>query len=367
MSGRKPETRLAARLKRRIAADGPITVADFMNACLSDPEDGYYMMAEPFGAGGDFITAPEVSQLFGELIGAWLVHVWRLSGSPPHFHLVEPGPGRGTLMADALRVARLDSDFMKAAHLTLVETSPRLREKQAETLAKAPLKPQFASHLGEIADNAPLFLVANEFFDALPIHQHILTGDGWRERMVGLDDAGELCFGIGPASLASPDVPAAARNAAPGAVLETQPLSNAIATSIGERIATRGGAALVIDYGYLRSAPGDTLQAIYRHEFDPVLVRPGEADLTAHVNFEALGHAFRSAGAQVGGPMTQGDFLIGLGLLERAGQLGAGKPAHVQERIRADVERLAGPDAMGTLFKVLAVTKQGLSPPPFDT
>ncbi|WP_343035949.1 class I SAM-dependent methyltransferase [Hongsoonwoonella zoysiae] len=367
MSGRKSETRLAQRLKRRIATDGPISVADFMSACLSDPQDGYYMTAEPFGAGGDFVTAPEVSQLFGEMIGGWLVHVWHMAGRPARFHLVELGPGRGTLMADALRVAKLDSAFLGAARLTLVETSPRLREKQAETLANSPLKPEFAANPGEIPDDAPLFLVANEFFDALPIHQHVLTEGGWRERMIGLDDAGELCFGIGPASLSEDDLPPTARKAAPGAVLETQPLANAIAASIGTRIAMRGGAALVIDYGYARSTPGDTLQALYRHEFDPVLARPGDADLTAHVNFEALGHAFRTTGAKISGPMTQGEFLIGLGLLERAGQLGSGKPAEVQERIRADVERLAGPDAMGTLFKVLGVTKADLAPPPFDT
>lgn len=367
MSGPESGTRLARRLKRRIASDGPISVADYMSACLSDPQDGYYMNAEPFGTGGDFVTAPEVSQLFGELIGGWLVHVWHMAGRPARFQLVELGPGRGTLMADALRVAKLDSAFIAAARLTLVETSPRLREKQAATLASAPLKPGFAAGLGEIPDDAPLFLVANEFFDALPIHQHVLTENGWRERMIGLDDAGELCFGIGPASLADEDLPSAARNAAPGAALETQPLANAVAASIGERIAAHGGAALVIDYGYARSAPGDTLQALYRHEFDPALARPGEADLTAHVNFEALGHAFRSTGAKVSGPMAQGDFLIGLGLLERAGQLGSGKSAHVQERIRADVERLAGPDAMGALFKVLAATKEGLTPPPFDT
>ncbi len=361
------ETPLARKLKARIAIEGPISVAAFMAACLADPEHGYYMTAEPFGAAGDFITAPEVSQLFGELIGGWLVHLWRISGAPEAFHLVEIGPGRGTLMADILRVARLDQGFVTAARLHLVETSAKLRAVQAETLRDAPLQPSFAADLDDIPADAPLLLVANEFFDALPIRQHVASPEGWRERMVGLDEAGELCFGLGPVSLAPSDLPASAQGAPLGSILETQPFSNAVAESIGARLADVGGGALIIDYGYEKPAPGDTLQALSRHAPVPVLERAGLADLTAHVNFEALAKALQLGGATIYGPLTQGDFLLRLGLLERAGQLGAGKSTDVQERIRGEVERLAGPEAMGHLFKVLAATAPGLRPPPFDT
>lgn len=361
------ETPLARKLKARIGVEGPISVAAFMAACLADPEHGYYMTAEPFGAAGDFITAPEVSQLFGELVGGWMVHLWRQAGSPDAFRLAEIGPGRGTLMADILRVARLDPGFLAAARLHLVETSERLRKIQAETLRDAPLQPAFAARLDDVPADAPLFLVANEFFDALPIRQHVASPEGWRERMVGLDDKGEFRFGLGPVSLAPADLPAWAKGAPLGSILETQPFANAIAETLGARLAATGGGALIIDYGYEKPAPGDTLQALSRHAPVPVLERPGLADLTAHVNFEALAKALKQGGASVHGPLTQGDFLLRLGLLERAGQLGAGKGPAVQARIRGEVERLAGPQAMGSLFKVLAATAPGLAPPPFDT
>lgn len=366
MTGSVRQSALERRLAARIAAQGPITVADYMAACLGDPKHGYYMTAEPFGASGDFITAPEVSQFFGELVGGFLVHAWRLAGRPTPFRLVELGPGRGTLMADALRVARLDPGFVQAARLHMVETSARLREIQAGTLANAPLRPQFDDRIDAVPDDAPLFFVANEFFDALPIRQYALARDGWRERMIGLDGEGRLAFGLGPAGLADDDLPEAAKGAEDGSILETQPAANAIAEAIGARLASSGGVGLVIDYGYLKAGPGDTLQALYRHKPLSVLERAGEADLTAHVNFEALARAFRQGGATTHGPMTQGAFLLALGLLERAGQLGAGKPAWVQERIRGEVERLAAPDAMGELFKVLAVSAGGMNLPPFD-
>ncbi|MBA5775758.1 class I SAM-dependent methyltransferase [Stappia sp. F7233] len=366
MTGSVQETALGRRLAERIASLGPISIADYMAACLGDPDHGYYMTAEPFGASGDFITAPEISQLFGELIGGFLVHAWRLAGRPSPFHLVELGPGRGTLMADALRVARLDPQFIRAARLHLVETSRRLRDIQAATLANAPLEPAFADHLDSVPEDAPLFLVANEFFDALPIRQYVLAGGEWRERMIGLDDDGRFAFGLGPTGLAAADVPETAKGAPEGSILETQPAANAIAEAIGARITASGGVGLVIDYGYETGGPGDTLQALYRHKPLSVLEKAGEADLTAHVNFDTLGRSFRQGGATVHGPTTQGNFLLDLGLLERAGQLGTGKSAEVQERIRGEVERLAAPQAMGDLFKVLAISSGGFALPPFD-
>jgi SAM-dependent MidA family methyltransferase len=359
-------TLLKDKIRARIAAEGPITIAQYMATCLGDPEAGYYTTREPFGESGDFITAPEVSQMFGELVGAALVAAWQALGSPPEFQLVELGPGRGTLMADALRVAALRPAFVEAAALTLVETSPRLRRIQAETLAAGPLAPRFRDRFREVPDG-PLVLVANEFFDALPIHQFVRTDDSWRERVIGLANDGTLSFGLGTARLPETAVPAAAAGAPDGTVLETQPAANAVAEEIGRRIANHGGAALLIDYGYLKTAPGDTLQALYRHAHDDVLAHPGEADLTAHVNFEALAAAAARGGAVPLAPLTQGAFLLRSGLLERAGVLGAGKSAKEQEAIRDAVERLAGPDRMGDLFKVLAVTNSGISFPPFDS
>ena len=356
---------LKEKLAARIRAHGPITVADYMAACLADPDAGYYITRDPFGKKGDFTTAPEVSQMFGELIGAFCLQAFQDLGAPEDFQLVELGPGRGTLMADLLRTASLRPEFVNAAGLSLVETSPALRKVQAKTLEKAPLAPAFRDRFADVPDG-PLILVANEFFDALPVHQYIRTSDGWRERMIGLSGDGNLCFGVGTGRLDDTDLPAAARTAPEGAILETQPAANAIAQEIGTRLARHGGVALVIDYGYVNTATGDTLQALYKHAYDDVLAHPGDADLTAHVNFEALARAAQDGGATPLPPLEQGAFLLRLGLLERAGALGAGKSHKVQETIRDAVERLAAPDQMGTLFKVLAFSGDGRRLTPFD-
>ncbi|WP_417686468.1 class I SAM-dependent methyltransferase [Roseibium sp.] len=356
---------LKERLRQRIEAQGPITVADYMASCLGDPEHGYYTTRDPFGVKGDFTTAPEVSQMFGELIGAFLLQAYERMGSPQRFNLVELGPGRGTLMADILRMAKLRPAFIDAAKLTLVEMSPTLRKSQQKTLARSPLAPAFADRFQDIPEG-PLLLVANEFFDALPIHQFVRTGNGWRERMVGLNEANELTFGIGNAQLPDQDLPASVRGAPDGAIMETQPASNANAEEIGARLKADGGTALFIDYGYLKTATGDTLQALYKHTYDDVLAHPGEADLTAHVNFEALAAAAKRGGAIAFPPLEQGEFLLRLGLLERAGTLGSGKSHLDQEKIRDDVERLAAPNQMGQLFKVLAVSSSSDPLAPFD-
>ena len=356
---------LKEKLAARIRAHGPITIANYMATCLADPEVGYYITRDPFGTKGDFTTAPEVSQMFGELIGAFCLQAYLDLGEPDSFQLVELGPGRGTLMADLLRTASLRPEFVEAAGMCLVETSPALRKVQAKTLEKAPLVPVFYDRFADVP-GGPLILVANEFFDALPIHQYVKTADGWRERMIGLSETGELCFGVGTGRLDDTELPPETQNAPEGTILETQPAANAIAQEIGTRLARHGGAALIIDYGYLKTATGDSLQALYKHTHDDVLAHPGEADLTAHVNFEVLARAARDGGATPLPPLEQGEFLLRLGLLERAGALGSDKSHAVQEAIRDAVERLAAPDQMGTLFKVLALSGDGRALAPFD-
>ena len=351
------EARLLEKLRGLIRANGPMSVAEYMAHCLSDPEDGYYTTRDPFGAAGDFVTAPEVSQMFGEIIGAWLVEVWQRLGAPGPVSLVDLGPGRGTLMADLLRVARRAPDFFRAASVHLVETSPTLRQRQADTLGQSGADVIWHTDFNDVPDG-PLLLVANEFFDALPIRQFVRL-DTWRERVVGLDPRNRLVFGIGPGVLESPV------EAPHGSVLEVRPAADAVVAAIAARIAARGGAALVIDYGHPETAPGETFQAVRGHTFADPLAAPGVTDLTAHVDFAALARAARREGAAVRGPMPQGEFLMALGLAERAGRLGAGAESAARAAIRAAVERLAGPDQMGTLFKVLALTPPGLIPPPF--
>ncbi|ODT16075.1 MAG: methyltransferase [Kaistia sp. SCN 65-12] len=345
-------TPLGEKLIRQIEAFGPITVADYMAACLGDPEHGYYMTREPFGAAGDFITEPEISQMFGELIGLWAVECWQRMGRPDRFALVEIGPGRGTLISDALRAARIAPSFVEAAEIVLVETSARLRAIQRATL------PDHAvTWLDRVDDlpEIPAILVANEFFDALPVRQFFRTDEGWAERMVGVEMDG-LVFGLRPGAI----VDGLAIEAPTGAIVEVAAISAAIMSRLAAHLQRFGGAMLAIDYGHTESGYGDTLQ-----EFDNPLAHPGEADLTVHVDFAALATVATAQGARTSRIWTQGDFLLALGLLERAGRLGAGKDAATQDAIRAAVERLAGPDAMGTLFKVLCVTGGDLTVPPF--
>ena len=358
-------TALGNRIRADIQRSGPMSVAAYMTRCLSDPKDGYYMRGDPFGRGGDFITAPEVSQMFGELIGAWCLDLWTKLGSPAAFSLVELGPGRGTLMADLLHMAAIRPAFLAAASLHLVETSPALRACQAETLKGAPIEPTWHDRIDMIPD-APLIVVANEFFDALPIHQYVKTTDGWRERMIGVDSDGNLAFGIGENQLPDAALPATCRRAETGAILETSPVSTAITAALSDRITRQGGGALIIDYGHGGTAPGETLQAVKNHQFADPLAEPGDADLTAHVDFSALAAAARDAGAEIHPLLGQGDFLIGLGLLERAGALGANADETVRKDLHAAVERLAGPSEMGSLFKALAITPKNIVSEPFD-
>jgi NADH dehydrogenase [ubiquinone] 1 alpha subcomplex assembly factor 7 len=329
-----------------------------MAIALGDPEHGYYMRGDPFGR--DFITAPEVSQIFGELIGLFFVQAWEDRDRPERFNLVELGPGRGTLMADMIRAAaRARPRFAESVRIVLVETSPTLRRLQADALARS--SAIWASRFDDVPVDEPLFLIANEFFDALPVRQFVRSERGWHERMVTSDGDG-LRFVLAP-DAAPPDlVPAQLRAAPLGSVYELNSAASGLIRTIAGRIAETGGVALIIDYGHLTTAVGDTLQAVKAHAFSDPLAEPGESDLTAHVDFDALAEAAKGAGAVLG-PVLQGDFLEALGLRERAARLKADNPDKTAE-IEAAVVRLSDPQQMGTLFKVLAVYEAGVPSPP---
>lgn len=332
-------------IARRIALTGPISVADFMAEALGHPRLGYYRRAQPLGAAGDFTTAPEISQMFGELIGAWLAERWLAMGQP-NVALVELGPGRGTLVADALRATRGVPGFHAALNLHLVETNTVLRAEQQRALAE--FSPTWHERFDEVPAG-PMLLVANEFFDALPVRQFEKTAHGWRERMVGLAPDGEmLMFALAPgATPFARFLPEAAE----GAQAEISEAGRALATAIGARVTRDGGWALIVDYGY-ESGSAATLQAVRSHEGASVLAEPGETDLSAHVDFAALAAA---AGAATFGPVSQADFLRRLGLLQRAETLKARASEPQRRAIDVTLARLIGPDQMGTLFRVMAV------------
>jgi NADH dehydrogenase [ubiquinone] 1 alpha subcomplex assembly factor 7 len=353
---------LGRALAARIRATGPLSLADYMGEALTHPTLGYYRRGDPLGAAGDFITAPEISQMFGELIGLWLVEAWDKLGRPAPVLMVELGPGRGTLMADALRAARVRPEFGAEVRLHLVESSPGLKRLQAAALAEA--RPQWHDGLESVPEGA-LLLVANEFFDALPIRQFQRTEEGWRERMIALDETGaRFRWVLSPPGGAAQMLLASEQLGAPvGAIAEVSPASQGLAAAIGARLATAPGAALVIDYGHDRSGPGDTLQAVCRHAPADPLDSPGDADLTAHVDFAALARAAQAAGAEAHGPVAQRDFLRRLGIELRAERLLAGATPEQAETIRSGLHRLIDEAGMGRLFRVLALTSPGFGPP----
>ncbi len=353
---------LKDRIAALISASGPMSVADYMAMCLFDPQAGYYSTREPFGRAGDFITAPEISQMFGELVAVWLYSRWREAGSPGGAIIAEIGPGRGTMMKDMARTWRqLDDDFCERSQFALIETSDRLQAVQKEALAGSRLSFRWYEGL-ETLPQGPLFIVGNELFDAIPIRQFAKTPSGWRERVVGLDGDGTLIFAAGAAGVDPSLLPADAPQAPDGAIVELSPARAALMDTVCARLSGQGGAGLFIDYGYLKPAVGDTLQALRNHEFDGVLEHPGEADLTAHVDFARLAEVATGHGLETA-LSTQGQFLLDQGLLERAGQLGSDKDEAGREAIRNAVERLAGPDQMGELFKVLSVRSPGAATP----
>jgi NADH dehydrogenase [ubiquinone] 1 alpha subcomplex assembly factor 7 len=338
------------KLLRLIRVQGPISIAHYMAVALTDPEGGYYMGRDPLGR--DFITAPEVSQIFGELIGLFFVQAWEDRGRPGRFHLVELGPGRGTLMMDLLRAAKVRPGFGKAAQITLIEASPVLREVQANALKG--VEAIWAKDLRGVPDDAPLFLIANEFFDALPIEQFVRLGGGWHERMVGAEGE-ELIFVVAPDSVPESLIPVHIRGAPEGSIFESSSAAQALMEDIGGRVTQGGGAALIIDYGHTSSALGDTFQAVKAHAYTNLLSEPGEADLTAHVDFDALSSAARAANAHVLGPVSQKTFLDSLGIGLRAQRLKRVAPAE-SAAIDATIDRLINPRHMGTLFKVMAIS-----------
>ena len=352
---------LKAELARLIAEEGPLPVSRFMALALGHPRHGYYMTRDPFGQEGDFTTAPEISQMFGELVGLWAAHAWQAMGAPARFRLVELGPGRGTLMADLLRATRIVPGFREAAAVHLVETSPTLRARQAARLREA--DPVWHESLGPALDG-PVIVIANEFLDALPLDQFVMTEQGWRERLVGLDAAGELSFGLAPSAGGHPALAAPA-----GSVFEQPAAALAVTGEIARHLASAGGAALFIDYGSALSGFGDTLQAVKRHVFVDPLAEPGEADLTVHVDFERVGQAGLQAGAALHGPATQRDFLLALGLAERAQRLSQKADPAQREAISQAFDRLTetGATGMGELFKAIALTHPAMPPlPGFD-
>ena len=348
-------TPLAAVLRKRIAAEGPLSIAVYMDICLAHPEHGYYRRKDPFGARGDFVTAPEISQMFGEMIGVWCLLTWQALQAPDPVIIAETGPGRGTLMADALRAAAVMPDFTKTARLHLVETSPVLREAQRMSLRR--YDPVWHDRIGTLPDE-PLLLVGNEFLDALPIRQFEKRQGLWCERLVDWDEkAGEFCFGAGaPVEPPfSPSMRAQARAAGDGTVAETCESATAFMTELCDRLAGVKGAALLIDYGPARSGLGDSLQAVQSHAYHPVLGDPGEADLTAHVDFETLHDVAENHGLQAFGPVPQGEWLNAMGMAGRAEQLALRASPDQRAAIETAYHRLTHPEQMGHLFKVLTV------------
>ncbi len=349
---------VAARLRDRIRARGPVTVAKFMEESAT----AYYAKAEPFGVTGDFITAPEVSQVFGELLGLWAAVVWQDMGAPAVVHMVELGPGRGTLMNDLLRATRVVPPFAKALKIHLVEKSPRLTALQRQRLCCTGFPIAWHARFEEVP-YGPLLVVANEFLDSLPIRQFERTAYGWRERLVGLAADGKtFCFVPGLIN-SMPPLPASVRTEAPvGAIAEGATAVQNCITAVAARLVSYGGAALFIDYGTAVSAVGDSLQAVRHHAYHPLLDAPGETDMTAHVDFSAAIATASQAGTRIYGPVSQGNWLCRLGIRTRAECLLAQARSRQQANIvAAGVHRLIDDTAMGSLFKVLGLTHPNLS------
>lgn len=355
-------TPLARKLAARLAAGGPLSIHDYMEACLTDSEYGYYRTKGTIGKGGDFITAPEISQVFGEFVGLWAGEVWRQMGEPASVRLVELGPGRGTLMADALRALKVLPRFLAGATVHLIETSNTLRETQRAALAHAPIRIFWHEDPKDVPDG-PAIIIANEFFDCLPVQQFVFdaAAGGWRERMVGLeDDAFRFAAGpvVGPPQ--GLDL-AVATGIEDGAIFEHRPAAGCIIAAFAARSPL---AVLIIDYGYSLRSFGDTVQAVRGHRFAGLFEAPGESDITAHVDFLHLKQAAADANMNTFGPMPMGEWLLRLGLEARMGQL-LRRASEVEAReMRGRVARLVDPAQMGVLFKVLALTNGALAPPP---
>jgi len=359
---------LEREIRQLIGVAGPIPVAEYMRLCLTHPQHGYYVNRDPLGTGGDFITAPEISQMFGELIGAWLGSVWQQMGSPSTVRLIELGPGRGTMLLDALRAAKLVPGFLTAAALHLVEISPALRKVQERRLEPLGL-PIFWHGALEDVPGGPCLIVANEFIDALPVHQAVKFADGWHERVVEIGTDGKLVIGTARAPLEhfEATLPRGVRQSPPGSIYEWR--ADNFALEIGRR-ARSEGVALIIDYGHAWYGLGETLQAVSKHTYSDPLQNLGEADLTAHVDFEALAQRAESIGGRIHGPVAQRDWLRRLGIEQRAAALKVHIPYGKGLEIDQALSRLTagGSKGMGELCKVIAVSDPKLEQlPGFET
>jgi NADH dehydrogenase [ubiquinone] 1 alpha subcomplex assembly factor 7 len=352
---------LQSEIRKLIKSSGPMPVWRYMELCLMHPEHGYYLSRDPLGREGDFITSPEVSQMFGELLGLWAASVWKAIGSPPLLRLVELGPGHGTMMADALRALRVLPPLYQSLSIHLVEVNPVLRDKQKATLSGS-RNASWHEVIDDVPDG-PAVIFANEYFDVLPIHQMVKRENGWHERTVELDSDGKLVFGAAPEPTPRFEVllPPLIRAAPLGAIFEWRPDTEIM--KIANRVRDQGGAALIIDYGHLRSDAGDTFQAIARHSFADPLKNPGQTDLTAHVDFQSMVRAAEDLGTRVHGPVTQGEFLRRLGIETRATTLMAKAAPEIAEDIEGAMKRLVGGGrtGMGEMFKVLAVSQPALA------
>ncbi len=355
---------LESEIRRLIAAAGPMPVVEYMRLALTHPQHGYYLRRDPIGAAGDFITAPEISQMFGELIGLWMAAIWQGLGAPENVRVVELGPGRGTLMVDALRAAGIVRGFHAALVLHLVEISPALQQAQKRRLQGLDLPITWHTALDDVP-GGPSIIIANEFIDALPVHQAVKRADGWHERVIDIAPDGRLAFGLArdPLPLFEQTLPSGLRQAPEGAIFEWR--SDAIGLELGKRV-RKDGAALILDYGPMQSGLGDTLQAVAGHSFADPLRAPGEHDLTAHVDFAALAHSAQSMGARSYGPVPQRYLLFRLGILARADALKAKASAEKAAEIELALSRLlaGGPRGMGELFKALAIADPKLGAPP---
>ena len=352
---------LTERIAALIAVEGPLSIAQFMTLCLHDPAGGVYGARDPIGR--DFVTAPEISQAFGELCGLWVAQPWHDQGRCGRQRLVELGPGRGTLMADALRaIGAAAPEFLTDAEVVLVEASPVLQAIQKEKLKTSAAAISWCARFDESLAGRPLFLVANEFFDCLPLRQFVKTARGWCERMVTAE-GGALGFALAPQPANPSLIPPNRADAPVGGVYEIAPAALALAEEIARVVAAQGGGALIVDYGYDEVGFGETLQAVAGHKFAEVLAEPGESDLSAHVDFLSLAQAARAGGAAAYGPVSQCNFLADLGLGPRAERLIVANPKEART-IAAAIDRLVNPKEMGALFKALAITPKAAPPPP---
>ncbi len=355
------ETELGKRLKRQIKTEGPISIAEYMAQCLLDPVLGYYPTRDPLGSEGDFITAPEISQMFGEVLGLWCLQSWKDMGSPARIQLVEFGPGRGIMMSDILRTAQLDSDFFEALSVTLIEASAALESVQGKTLKDCGVEVTWAKTLSDIAA-LPTLILGNEYLDCLPIRQFIQKDRfagrrGWHERLVALDHEDRMVYGISPSAISESlgtQLPSGQETANNGDLLEVCPAFAQWVDALAEFMSRAPARALFIDYGPEMTEFGDTLQALKRHEKVGVFSAPGDTDLTARVDFSALTELCEAAGLKTFGPISQRAFLSKLGIELRAVALTRAKP-DARPKILRQLHRLMDEQEMGSLFKAICI------------